>query len=284
MLSHAFDGAQPARAAPASRLSGARIDDEPAREHVDGAGAACYIHANAVERLPFSRMVRFSVVATDCIRIPMSPRSGQHFLKALVLALLLLVCAAGAAAQDELDELSDDDADPMKLFDKGQKAHAKKEYEQALEFYEEALKLRPEFPEAEYQKAAVLVALNRMPEAEMSFRRASVLQPNWPLPHATLGLLLARVEGRVGDAESRGRLGRARREGRRRGAQQFNARARHRAGPRRGATAPRRVAFRSGATRPRARRRARRRSRRRAGREARRAPLEPFREDEADGG
>ena len=202
MLSHAFDGAQPARAALASRLSGARIDNEPAREHVDGGRAACYIRANAVERLPFSRTVRFSVVATDCIRIPMSPRSGQHILKALVLALLLFVCAAGAAAQDELDELSDDAADPIKLFDKGQKAHAKKEYEQALEFYEEALKLRPEFPEAEYQKASVLVALNRMPEAEKSFRRASVLQPNWPLPHATLGLLLVRVEGRVGDAET----------------------------------------------------------------------------------
>ena len=132
----------------------------------------------------------------------MSPRPGQHILKALVLSLLLFACAVVAAAQDEPDELSDDAADPVKLFDKGQKAHARKEYEQALEFYEEALKLRPEFPEAEYQKAGALAALERMPEAEKSYRRAASLQPNWPLPHATLGLLLVRAEGRARDAEA----------------------------------------------------------------------------------
>lgn len=120
----------------------------------------------------------------------------------MLLALLLFVCAGVGFAQDEPDELSDDASDPVKLFDKGQKAHIRKEYEQALEFYEEALKLRPEFPEAEYQKAGALVALKRMPEAEKSYRRAASLQPNWPLPHATLGLLLVRVEGRAGDAET----------------------------------------------------------------------------------
>ncbi len=132
----------------------------------------------------------------------MPPQFIQQTLKALVLSLLLLTCASSSIAQDELDELSDEAADPIKLFDKGQKAHAKQEYEQALEFYEEALKLRPEFPEVEYQKAGALAALNRLSEAEKSYRRASELQPKWPLPHAALGLLLARVEGRVRDAET----------------------------------------------------------------------------------
>lgn len=114
----------------------------------------------------------------------------------------MLMSAASLVAQDELDELSDDAADPVKLFDKGQKAHAKKNYEQALEFYEEALKLRPEFAEVEYQKAGALVALDRLPEAEKSYQRAAELLPKWPLPHATLGLLLARDTGRARDAEA----------------------------------------------------------------------------------
>src|SRR5438045_6473248 len=80
-----------------------------------------------------------------------------------------LACAHSASAQDEF---GDDAADPVKLFNRGQDAHAKKDYEQAVEFYDEALKLRPEFPEAEFQKAGALIALDRLPEAEKSYRRA----------------------------------------------------------------------------------------------------------------
>jgi tetratricopeptide (TPR) repeat protein len=130
-------------------------------------------------------------------------RSRTHLLEALALALLLMVACAGSAfAQgDEPDELSDDAADPIKLFNRGQDAHAKKEYEEALEFYERALKLRPEFPEAEYQRAGALWLLKRFPEAEKSYQRAATLLPSWPLPPATLGLLLARTNGRANDAE-----------------------------------------------------------------------------------
>ena len=116
---------------------------------------------------------------------------------ALAFALSLL-CAHSAAAQDEF---GDDAADPVKLFNRGQDAHAKKEYEQAVEFYDEALKLRPEFPEAEFQKAVALVALERLPEAEKSYRRAMQLRPAWSLPPAALGLLLARTAGREREAE-----------------------------------------------------------------------------------
>ena len=116
---------------------------------------------------------------------------------ALAFALSLL-CAHSAAAQDEF---GDDAADPVKLFNRGQDAHAKKEYEQAVEFYDEALKLRPEFPEAEFQKAGALVALERLTEAEKSYRRAMQLRPTWSLPPAALGLLLARTAGREREAE-----------------------------------------------------------------------------------
>ena len=126
-------------------------------------------------------------------------RGFRHRRLALAFALAL-VCAHGAAAQ-ETDEFGDAAADPVKLFNRGQEAHAKKDYERALELYEEALQLRPDFAEAEFQKAAALVALKRQPEAEKAYRRASELRPVWALPPAALGLMLARAEGREREAE-----------------------------------------------------------------------------------
>jgi tetratricopeptide (TPR) repeat protein len=113
--------------------------------------------------------------------------------------LFVFVCARSVAAQDDFD---DDAADPVKLFNKGQDAHAKKNYEQAIELYDEALKLRPEFAEVEFQKAGALIALKRTAEAEKSYRRASEIRPTWALPPAALGLLLARTPGREHEAEA----------------------------------------------------------------------------------
>ncbi|HEX8688172.1 MAG TPA: tetratricopeptide repeat protein, partial [Pyrinomonadaceae bacterium] len=118
---------------------------------------------------------------------------------ALVFALALL-CAQGARAQ-ETDEFGDAAADPVKLFNRAQEAHAKKDFGRALELYDEALQLRPDFPEAEFQKAAALVALGRAPEAEKSYRRAMELRRTWALPPAALGLLLVRTAGREREAE-----------------------------------------------------------------------------------
>jgi tetratricopeptide (TPR) repeat protein len=118
---------------------------------------------------------------------------------ALVFALAL-ACAPGARAQ-ETDEFGDTAADPVKLFNRAQEAHAKKEYERALELYEEALQLRPDFPEAEFQKAGALVALKRLPEAEKAYRRAMELRKTWALPPAALGLMLVRTPGREKEAE-----------------------------------------------------------------------------------
>src|ERR1044071_8563897 len=138
----------------------------------------------AGHRSPFAPFVTIE-------RMP-SGRSTRPLAFALAL-LFVFVCARAAAAQDEFE---DDAADPVKLFNKGQDAHAKKQYEQALEFYDEALKLKPDFAEVEFQKAGALVALRRAAEAERSYRRAMELKPTWPLPPAALGLLLARTPGR----------------------------------------------------------------------------------------
>jgi tetratricopeptide (TPR) repeat protein len=105
---------------------------------------------------------------------------------------LTLSCALTLKAQED-DGFGDEAVDPVKLFEKGQDAHQKNDLALAVEFYEEAIKVRPEFPEAEYQRAVALVALDRLPEAEKGFRRAIELRAAWALPHAALGALLMRL-------------------------------------------------------------------------------------------
>jgi tetratricopeptide (TPR) repeat protein len=120
-----------------------------------------------------------------------SSRSRQPFLWILTL-LLVAVCSQLAPAQS--DDPTDGETDPVKLFERGQNAHAKGDVARALALYEGALKLRPEFPEAEYQRGTALVALNRTTEAEAAFSRAIDLRKDWALPVSALGNLLARAE------------------------------------------------------------------------------------------
>jgi len=129
--------------------------------------------------------------------MPQSLRT--RFIAPLFALLVLVACAAHVTAQVEAD-LGEDSDDPIKLFEKGQDAHGKGNIALALEFYEEALKLKPEFPEAEFQRGNVLIALNRGADAEAAFRRAAELKKDWALPHAALGLLVARA-GRDAEAE-----------------------------------------------------------------------------------
>ena len=107
-------------------------------------------------------------------------------------------------AAQTADAFGDSGADPVKLFEQGQNAHARgdvikdpgekiQKYERALEYYDEAIKVRPEFPEAEFQRGNVLATLGRLAEAEASFRRAIGLRKNWSLPYSALGALLARL-------------------------------------------------------------------------------------------
>jgi tetratricopeptide (TPR) repeat protein len=127
----------------------------------------------------------------------MSSRPRIIVIYALAVSLALLFCASASSAQTGFDE---GEADPVKLFERGQDAHASGRLELALSLYEAALKLRPEFPEAEYQLAAALLSLNRLPEAEKAFRRAGELRPGWALPPAALGALLLR-SNRFDEAE-----------------------------------------------------------------------------------
>lgn len=113
---------------------------------------------------------------------------------------LLFLCGGPALAQTD-DAFGDGSPDPVKLFERGQNAHAHGEFLEALEFYEEAIKVRPEFAEAEFQRGNVLVALGRSKEGESAFRRAIELRKEWSLPYSALGALLIRLN-RDSDAES----------------------------------------------------------------------------------
>jgi len=120
------------------------------------------------------------------------PPSSRRLLFAIIAFILVSVCASAASAQTI--DVTDGETDPIKLFERGQNAHAKGDLSRALALYEEAIKLRPEFPEAEYQRGVALVALKRPNEAEIAFRRAIELRKNWSPPYSALGSLLSRSE------------------------------------------------------------------------------------------
>ena len=126
----------------------------------------------------------------------------------LTTAVLLLVLSVGGGVKAQHESsLDDNEADPTQLFERGQGAHARGDLERALALYEEAIKLRPEFPEAEFQRGTALVSLKRLDQAEAAFRRAIELKGNWSLPHASLGVLLIRLNrDREAEAELRSAL------------------------------------------------------------------------------
>src|SRR5687768_8882189 len=117
----------------------------------------------------------------------------------LLIATCVGLCFIAARAQT-VETFGDDAADPVRLFERGQGAHARGELEKAIGFYEQALKVRPEFPEAEFQRGSALASLGRLAEAEAAFRRALSQKKNWSLPHSALGALLMRNQ-RDSDAE-----------------------------------------------------------------------------------
>lgn len=105
--------------------------------------------------------------------------------------ILRLSCVVFLLSALTLTTLSQDgEKDPVNLFNKGQDAHEKGDFKTALTFYEEALKIAPEFPEAEYQRGSALKSLGKYAEAEKSFRRALELRENWGLPLVGLGEIL----------------------------------------------------------------------------------------------
>jgi tetratricopeptide (TPR) repeat protein len=115
---------------------------------------------------------------------------ARQFTLLVVPLAMVLLCASFSHAQTV--DIVNGETDPIKLFERGQNAHAKGDLEHAIELYEAAIKLRPEFPEAEYQLGTALVALNRLSEAEKELKRAIELRKDWPLPYAALGNVLVR--------------------------------------------------------------------------------------------
>lgn len=114
-----------------------------------------------------------------------------------LLALLFVWSAPALMAQDEPEEPQ---VDYVHLFELGQDAHEKGDLIKALEFYDQAIAAHPDFPEAEFQRAAAFISLDRAAEAEKSLRHAIELRPDWSPPYAALGSLLL-SSGKLGDAE-----------------------------------------------------------------------------------
>src|SRR5947207_14734941 len=78
---------------------------------------------------------------------------------------LLAIALCFQAVRAQTDDAANGETDPVKLFEKGQDAHAKNNYKLAIQLYDAAIKLKPEYPETEFQRAMELLAHNRKTEA-----------------------------------------------------------------------------------------------------------------------
>src|ERR1051326_2363712 len=112
--------------------------------------------------------------------------SAKAFL-ALVALLLVAFCSQPVFAQDDP---ANGEPDPVKIFERGQDAHAKNDYKKAIELYDAAIKIKPEFPEAEFQRAMALLFMNRKAEALEGFNRAVALRPDWAMAYSKFGSFL----------------------------------------------------------------------------------------------
>lgn len=119
----------------------------------------------------------------------MSSASMLQFLakqrQILSVVFVIFLFFNGSFAQENTDS-----KDPVQIFNQGQDAHEKGDFQTALKFYDDALKIIPEFPEAEYQRGNIFLSLNKPNEAEAAFRRALALRADWTLPMTGLGALL----------------------------------------------------------------------------------------------
>ena len=120
------------------------------------------------------------------------PVMNTSFWKRVLLAATCVALLSTGLSAQTVEAFGDDAADPVRLFERGQTAHARGELEKALSFYEQALKVKPEFAEAEFQRGNALTSLGRLDEAEAALRLAISQKKNWSLPYSTLGALLMR--------------------------------------------------------------------------------------------
>jgi protein O-GlcNAc transferase len=131
----------------------------------------------------------------DRIACSLSPKPAQK----ICFIVFFAVCFPFVSLAQQ-DDFGDNSADPVKLFERAQNAHARGDLVRALELYEEAIKVRPDFPEAEFQRGNVLVSLGRFSEAEPAFRHVIEQRKDWSLAYSALGALLIR-QGREPEAD-----------------------------------------------------------------------------------
>ncbi|MFM9903937.1 MAG: tetratricopeptide repeat protein [Pyrinomonadaceae bacterium] len=143
-------------------------------------------------------MLVFSCHYKPMIGIPTSSfkkfyrRSGTAmFICTMVVFAAALGFAQGVETQD----------DAVAIFNQAQEIHEKGDLRGAVDLYEKAIKLLPEFAEAEYQRGIALLALGRVDDAEKGFRRAVELKPDWTLAMTGLGSLLVK-KGETVEAET----------------------------------------------------------------------------------
>ncbi len=106
-----------------------------------------------------------------------------------VLALAFQLCALTTFAQDD-NEVKPED--PVVIFNQAQDLHEKGDLAGAIKLYDKAIELTESFPEAQYQKGAAYLSLNKLDDAEASFRRAIDDKKDWSLALAMLGETLVR--------------------------------------------------------------------------------------------
>ncbi|MDQ3062905.1 MAG: tetratricopeptide repeat protein [Acidobacteriota bacterium] len=113
-----------------------------------------------------------------------------HYLRAILLIVFAFLIMLSFSVVSSAQEEDEEQTEAVLIFNKGQDAHEKGDLQTALKFYDEAIKLAPKFPEAEFQRGNALLTLGKSDEAEQAFRRAIELREDWTLPMASLGGLL----------------------------------------------------------------------------------------------
>ena len=131
---------------------------------------------------------------------PTIPDLSSRGSRYLLLCVLVFAAIAGLTAPVLAQEDDNTSDQAIELFNKGQDAHEKGDFKLAIENYEKALKLIPNFPEAELQRGSAYQSLGKLTEAETAFRRAVELRDDWSLAMASLGSVLVRQQ-RFADAE-----------------------------------------------------------------------------------
>src|SRR5262245_45065178 len=95
--------------------------------------------------------------------IPVRRRHTFRFVPLFSACALIFCCQILAFPQ------SDDRSDAVAIFNRAQDLHEKGDLNGAVELYKGALKVIPEFPEAEYQCGVAHLGLNEGAAAESSF-------------------------------------------------------------------------------------------------------------------